>query len=1008
MRYVADDLLGLQILLQNMEEGNNIGTKKRESISKVLRELVNPKHGKLRATIINQGIELNYLPKSIKILKDLLRHSSNCKIPEEMEIVESTIVNFLWFLSAIATNDSSFARHVRDMLKVKFFHSEVYKKIFFAKSASHYPLLKILRQLSKNDDTASILGKEGVMTTIRKSFSLVGTTPGGKLLIIMDILSQLTKKKTNSTRFQKAGLLVKVMQVFSNWELWRGQGLLRLSKFLISTYNHVARTPSGRKAIIKCDAILQIRKFCDACPSERSFDEVLMRISGLVATCYHKDILPLDKVESPIVFQVPDAVMKVQDCGSSSDDEGSDDGDEDDDKSDDNGSDDDVASSDDSGDKDKNNDNQSSDDDMEPLKVRSKLKLSTRRSSTGDHQQSLPSNMQRQSISSQDSKLDSYKKFFTEFEVTKNGLFHRKVTETKSTPMAMSLASLVDENLNETSKPKGIPRSEHKYSWITDNKDCEYVYWTSITELRRQYSIVANSINHVAPFVKIPYPDFAFAYSQKSVENMLPTTDRALLRSKIISYISRTVGGESFKPKVIYSLDSLLTNTEENSSAKQKPLRNRDEKEIGNYNKRLGLEFESRFESGNLRKAIQVGERDYDLLITSDVNSRHHNQWFYFQVSNTVNDKMYTFNIINCTKTNSLFNYGMQPLYYSVTDATKGKAGWQRSGHSICYYKNGYKCATSKKRNCSKVYHTLSFSLSFAHKGDIVYIAYHLPYPYTRLMVELNAMLKASESRDDIIVKYDTLCQSLNKNEVPLLTITSQLDERSVNTREIIFLTSRVHPGESNANWVMKGILEFLLFGKTSHVQALLKKYVFKIVPMLNVEGVINGCHRCGLTSEDLNRCWKMPSEILHPTIFHTKMLIEYCCKILNLTPALYCDLHGHSRRKNCFFYGCSFSKSWQNKDKLELDDSKCLLSLPESMDRISSAFCLSYCNYDVRKSRETTARVAVWRDYRIPRSYTLECSYCGFDRGQFKGIAFGTNHLLEIGKDLCKSCLEL
>lgn len=358
-----------------------------------------------------------------------------------------------------------------------------------------------------------------------------------------------------------------------------------------------------------------------------------MRISGLVATCYHKDILPLDKVESPIVFQVPDAVMKVQDCGSSSDDEGSDDGDEDDDKSDDNGSDDDVASSDDSGDKDKNNDNQSSDDDMEPLKVRSKLKLSTRRSSTGDHQQSLPSNMQRQSISSQDSKLDSYKKFFTEFEVTKNGLFHRKVTETKSTPMAMSLASLVDENLNETSKPKGIPRSEHKYSWITDNKDCEYVYWTSITELRRQYSIVANSINHVAPFVKIPYPDFAFAYSQKSVENMLPTTDRALLRfvisctsifsawkciietyvnecfkrrSKIISYISRTVGGESFKPKVIYSLDSLLTNTEENSSAKQKPLRNRDEKEIGNYNKRLGLEFESRFESGNLRKAIQV------------------------------------------------------------------------------------------------------------------------------------------------------------------------------------------------------------------------------------------------------------------------------------------------------------------------------------------------------------------------------------------------------------------
>jgi len=38
---------------------------------------------------------------------------------------------------------------------------------------------------------------------------------------------------------------------------------------------------------------------------------------------------------------------------------------------------------------------------------------------------------------------------------------------------------------------------------------------------------------------------------------------------------------------------------------------------------------------------------------------------------------------------------------------------------------------------------------------------------------------------------------------------------------------------------MMKGILEFLVFGH--HKNDLLKKFVFKIVPMLNVEGVING-----------------------------------------------------------------------------------------------------------------------------------------------------------------------
>lgn len=35
-------------------------------------------------------------------------------------------------------------------------------------------------------------------------------------------------------------------------------------------------------------------------------------------------------------------------------------------------------------------------------------------------------------------------------------------------------------------------------------------------------------------------------------------------------------------------------------------LRNKDEKDVGHYNKKVGLEFESRFESGNLRKVIQV------------------------------------------------------------------------------------------------------------------------------------------------------------------------------------------------------------------------------------------------------------------------------------------------------------------------------------------------------------------------------------------------------------------
>jgi cytosolic carboxypeptidase protein 2/3 len=47
------------------------------------------------------------------------------------------------------------------------------------------------------------------------------------------------------------------------------------------------------------------------------------------------------------------------------------------------------------------------------------------------------------------------------------------------------------------------------------------------------------------------------------------------------------------------------------------------------------LLFESRFESGNLRRAIQVYEYEYDLILKSDYNTRGYTQWYYFKIANT-------------------------------------------------------------------------------------------------------------------------------------------------------------------------------------------------------------------------------------------------------------------------------------------------------------------------------------------------------------------------------------
>jgi len=50
--------------------------------------------------------------------------------------------------------------------------------------------------------------------------------------------------------------------------------------------------------------------------------------------------------------------------------------------------------------------------------------------------------------------------------------------------------------------------------------------------------------------------------------------------------------------------------------------------------------------------------------------------------------------------------------------------------------------------------------------------------------------------------------------------------------------------------------------------------YIFKIVPMINPDGVIHGNTRAELTGIDPNRVWKKTSKNITPTIHYIKKLI--------------------------------------------------------------------------------------------------------------------------------------
>jgi murein tripeptide amidase MpaA len=55
-----------------------------------------------------------------------------------------------------------------------------------------------------------------------------------------------------------------------------------------------------------------------------------------------------------------------------------------------------------------------------------------------------------------------------------------------------------------------------------------------------------------------------------------------------------------------------------------------------------------------------------------------------------------------------------------------------------------------------------------------------------------------------------------------------------------VVLSSRVHPGETGASYMMKGIIDYLT-GPNLNAKILRDNFIFKIVPMLNPDGVING-----------------------------------------------------------------------------------------------------------------------------------------------------------------------
>lgn len=184
---------------------------------------------------------------------------------------------------------------------------------------------------------------------------------------------------------------------------------------------------------------------------------------------------------------------------------------------------------------------------------------------------------------------------------------------------------------------------------------------------------------------------------------------------------------------------------------------------------------------------------------------------------------------------------------------------------------------------------------------------------------------------------------------VIITNFTSRPEDIAV--RRAIVITSRVHPGESQASFIMHGILEYLV-SENEGAKYLRNHFVFKIIPMLNPDGVIVGNYRCSLSGLDLNRQWIDPSSKRCPEIFSTKNMMRKTLESRDIL--FYCDIHGHSRAKNLFMYGCSNFKADRLKERI----------FPLIFSKNTDHFSFETCNFQVQKAKESTARVVMWKEF--------------------------------------------
>jgi hypothetical protein len=165
-----------------------------------------------------------------------------------------------------------------------------------------------------------------------------------------------------------------------------------------------------------------------------------------------------------------------------------------------------------------------------------------------------------------------------------------------------------------------------------------------------------------------------------------------------------------------------------------------------------------------------------------------------------------------------------------------------------------------------------SITVRFTPAEAPVYLAWATPYT----MRHLESFIDRWE--DDPRFSWNTIGLSVEGRPIYAITVTDPATDN--NDKKSVWITGTQHAYEMAAGPVCEGIVETLLEGSDS-ARAVLKNYVYNLVPIVNPDGVMHGGYRYNMHDIDLNRNWDeeapndWDSEVSEPEVACVKWAIE-------------------------------------------------------------------------------------------------------------------------------------